>query len=110
MHIFPDRVSRGDPGTVNGCGPASDWDDINSVADFLTGFANQCNNHDLCYTNCSETKESCDDEFLDMMESECNDDWDFSSKDPCKTVAYGMYSLVRDYGQDAFDASRGHCT
>jgi hypothetical protein len=104
VYIFPNRKVRGDPGTTNGCGPASFWPGINNVADFLTGFAHQCNNHDLCYNNCGETQVSCDEEFRDMMYSACNDFWDSqTTKATCLVVADSMYALVRDYGSEAFD-------
>jgi hypothetical protein len=107
VYIFPNRVARGDPGTINGCGPASLWPGINDVANFLTGFADQCNNHDLCYNNCGETQAWCDEEFRDMMYSDCNDFWDSqSTKAACKAVADGMYALVRDHGSAAYVAAR----
>ena len=107
--MYPDRVARGDPGQRNGCGPASDWDDLNVVVDFLTGFGNACNNHDLCYNNCFETKQSCDLELRDLMYSECNDSQDSNAgKAACKAAASTMYALVRDnsLGQERFDAGQ----
>jgi Group XII secretory phospholipase A2 precursor (PLA2G12) len=103
LNIFPNRVARGDPGTTNGCGPESSWPGINDVATYLTGFGDQCNNHDLCYNKCGVTQASCDEEFRDMMISDCNDYWDSqSTKAACIAVANGMYGLVRDYGYSAF--------
>jgi hypothetical protein len=102
--IYPDRT--GD--ATNGCGPASEWDDINEVANFLTGFEDQCNNHDLCYSDCLETQQNCDLEFKYMMYSKCNDSWDFSDKILCKSVADGMYALVRDLGATAYSRSQSN--
>lgn len=100
-------MARGDPGTTNGCGPESLWPGIADVASFLTGFGDQCDNHDLCYNNCGETQTSCDEEFRDMMYSECNDFWDSQAgQDACKVVADGMYALVRDNGEDAYNGAQ----
>lgn len=102
--LYPDRVRRGDPGTTNGCGPASNWDGVNDVADFLTGFADQCNNHDLCYNSCEETQRDCDIEFRDLMYSQCNDVHDaVTLQELCKAVADGMYAIVREYGAESFE-------
>lgn len=104
--IYPDRT--GDPGgTPNGCGPVTLWPGINSVADILSGFGDQCDNHDLCYGNCYESKKNCDLEFKSMMYSKCNDVWDTKdSKNLCKSVAYGMYKIVKDYGADAYNSAQ----
>jgi hypothetical protein len=103
VYIFPDRVQRGDVGTINGCGP-SDFDGINNVADFLTGFGDMCNNHDLCYNACGETQQSCDNEFLFMMRSECNDHWDSNKrKQLCKSVARSMYFMVHTRGEEYYN-------
>lgn len=105
--IYPYRTG---PGSANGCGPASAWPGINQVASFITGFGDQCNNHDYCYNTCAETKLSCDNEFLNMMYSKCNKSWDTQDKTTCKTVALGMYNLVRtSIGDTAYANSRGLC-
>jgi secretory phospholipase A2 len=107
VYIFPNRVARGDPGTYNGCGPESLWPGITDAATYLTGFADQCNNHDLCYSSCGETQASCDEEFRDMLYSDCNDYWDSQgTKAACKSVADGMYLLVRNLGADAYVISQ----
>lgn len=106
--IYKDRSNH--PGTMNGCGPADLWSGITNVANFLTGFEDQCNNHDKCYNNCQETKSSCDLEFLYMMYSKCNDSWDFENKSPCKTAADKMFELVRDRGESAFNEAQSECT
>jgi hypothetical protein len=104
--IFPNRVERGDPGTVNGCGAENFPGGINEVIDFVTGFKNQCNNHDLCYNDCDESQENCDLEFKAMMYSECNEIWDTSKKSHCKTAADGMYYMVNEHGSDAYKAGQ----
>jgi hypothetical protein len=107
VYIFPNREARGDPGAINGCGPASLWPGITDVASFLDDFADQCNNHNLCYNNCGETQVWCDEEFRDMMYSVCNDvGYSQSTKAACKSVADGMYALVRDHGSAAYVAAQ----
>jgi hypothetical protein len=102
--IFPDRVARGDAGSINGCGPASFWQPINDVTTCLIGFGDACNNHDLCYDNCNETKKDCDMEFRDMMYSKCHDHHDtMSGTIICKSVAKKMYALVRTFGSDSYN-------
>ena len=108
--IYPFRTSLNSPGSANGCGPASAWSGINSVASFITGFGDQCNNHDFCYNTCSETKDSCDLEFRNMMYSKCYKSWDTTDKSTCISVANGMYDLVRtSVGVTAYSNSRGLC-
>jgi Group XII secretory phospholipase A2 precursor (PLA2G12) len=106
--IYPKRTTP--VGEANGCGAASFWPGINQIANFLTGFEDQCNNHDYCYSTCSETKIDCDLEFRDMMYSKCNKSWDTSDKSLCKSVASQMFDLVRtSTGDDAYAASRKNC-
>lgn len=103
VKVYPDRVARGDPGSVNGCGPQSKWDGISDVANFLTGFEDVCNNHDLCYNSCRETQASCDLEFRDLLYSCCNDYHDtVTLKKACKKVADGMVALVRKFGDEPY--------
>jgi hypothetical protein len=105
--VYPKRT--GDPGQTNGCGSVYLPSKISSLD--LTGFENPCNNHDLRYSNCLETKQNCNLELKFMMYSQCNDPEDTSiSKATCKTVADEMYELVRDYGSDAYADSRAACS
>lgn len=45
------------------------------------------------------------------MYAKCIDTWDNTAiRAACTSVAEGMYNLVDQFGQGAFDASpRGHC-
>jgi hypothetical protein len=107
VYIFPNRVARGDPGTINGCGSEASWPGVTTLTDAFTGFADQCNNHDLCYNKCGETQASCDDEFREMMFSSCNDTRDNRVANlSCKATAYTMYALVHKYGAEAYDAAQ----
>jgi len=104
VKMYPDRVARGDPGSINGCGPASVWSGVRDVVTFLTGFEDECNNHDLCFNSCTETHESCDLEFLDLMVSNCHDNHDTDSlQSACIRVATEMFNVVRALGGPAFD-------
>ncbi|ORY04994.1 hypothetical protein K493DRAFT_311138 [Basidiobolus meristosporus CBS 931.73] len=54
--------------TENGCGPQG----LGAlVPDYL--FTNCCAVHDFCYSNCNETKKSCDDQFLQCMNQVCDE-------------------------------------
>lgn len=104
LTFYPDRVQRGDPGFYNGCGPASS----NSIAQFflttISGFERQCNNHDLCYDACHETREQCDVEFLHLMLNECERRQ--QSILICKALAHVFYWAVSSsLGDKAFEES-----
>lgn len=104
IRIYPDRVARGDAGSINGCGPASVWSGVRDVTTFLTGFGDECNNHDLCFNSCSETQNTCDNEFLDLMVSNCHDKYDTKSlQDACRAVAVGIFEVVQTLGGPAFE-------
>lgn len=110
MTIYPDRVKRGDPGGRNGCGPEVLGPDFANLLNSITGFSDQCDNHDLCYSNCEETKISCDNEFHDILLSQCNYWHDTLVKGvACKKVADILYNAVRQYGASAFDAAQSGC-
>ena len=103
IRVYPDRQARGDPGTINGCGPASIWGGLRDYADFISGFGDVCNNHDLCYNSCLESRNSCDVEFLDLMISTCHNNHDqVLLQKNCKNVAYGMIAIVLEFGEDSF--------
>jgi len=107
--MFINRVARGDPGNANGCGPSDMAKFGRDVADALSGFQNQCKNHDLCYESCKETQKTCDDEFGAMMYSKCNDSWDHKTVELCYAKAGSLYTAVREFGADAFAGSRDNC-
>lgn len=107
--MFIDRVARGDPGNANGCGPSDMAKFGRNMADALSGFQNQCKNHDLCYESCKETQKTCDDEFGAMMYSKCNDSWDIKTVALCYAKAGSLYGAVREFGADAFAGSRDYC-
>lgn len=107
--MFVDRVKRGDPGTANGCGPSSAGKFGSAIGNALTGFEDQCKNHDLCYESCSETQQTCDDEFAAMMYSHCNNKWDHKTRGACYTKVETLYDAVDNFGKDSFDGARGNC-
>ena len=106
--MYPNRVARGDPWGYNGCGSTSyGFQAVNDAGTYLTGFGDMCNNHDLCYSSCGETQQTCDDEFRAMMYSKCNRDHDtIPGKEGCKKVSDGMYKIVEKLGGDIFDDSQ----
>jgi Group XII secretory phospholipase A2 precursor (PLA2G12) len=96
----------------NGCGAEMFGSQIREGIDWLTGFHEQCDNHDCCYEDCDETQESCDDyEFRALMYSKCNDEYDIGSVllATCKTSADVMYGVVDEFAGPNFAASRGDC-
>mmetsp|Transcript_17346 Transcript_17346/g.32373 ORF Transcript_17346/g.32373 Transcript_17346/m.32373 type:complete len:285 (+) Transcript_17346:195-1049(+) len=104
--VYPHRTCS----DSNGCGPSYFTDGVSDTIDAITGFAAQCNIHDCCYSDCDETKESCDFEFLGLLYSKCNDSWDDDvGKATCYAVAEAMFASVVALGDSAFDASRGAC-
>lgn len=107
--MFIDRVERGDEGNANGCGPSSMSKFGRDVGNALTGFEDQCKNHDLCYESCKETQKTCDDEFAVMMYSKCNDKWDHKTVGACYSKVAVLYAAVREAGKDSFDGARDHC-
>lgn len=111
MAMYIDRVKRGDTGNANGCGPSSMGKFGTDVADALSGFENQCKNHDLCYESCTETKKTCDDEFRDMMVSQCNYKFDHKFVETCWGNANVLDGMVRAFGDDAYAGARekGNC-
>jgi len=110
--MFPDRVSRVGMGRANGCGPVMLWTGIDGINEYIKNFTAECNNHDLCFEKCGETRSGCDNEFKKMMHSKCNDNYKNSdSRTACKSVANGMYKVVKAGGRGAWrtSQSRARC-
>jgi len=90
--------------TWNGCGPEFLPGFINDMLDSITGFQDQCNRHDVCYSTCSRTREECDNEFKSLLEEMCG-------IDPfCALAADMAYNAVWTAGEDACKSSRTSCT
>ena len=104
--VYPDR--SGFPGNTNGCGAESDWPvAAEDLSRFLPDLSKACDNRNLCYNNCQETKQDCDDEFRGLLTSRCEDINDLStSKASCLEVAEDMYDYVLANGQAQYSASQ----
>ena len=90
---------------ANGCGPASFPSWLNDAATSVSGFADQCAAHDACYSTCSASRTTCDNEFLDDMEAVCAGSW------TCLTLANLYYQAVDEFGASACTSARsGRCT
>jgi len=86
----------------NGCGPAS----IPVKAPSFS-FLDCCNQHDLCYSDCSSTKKKCDDDFYSCMFCGCSEEYDnFVSETLCEELACTYYQAVDELGCDAYETSQ----
>jgi hypothetical protein len=85
---------------VNGCGPGSFPDFLRDAADYVSGFADSCNSHDVCYDNCSKTRRQCENEFRNDMYNQC--DGGFS----CEFLADIFATFVTNGGEDICVESR----
>jgi hypothetical protein len=105
--VYPERNCPSE----NGCGGDMFGPQIREGIDFLTGFHEQCDNHDCCYEDCDETQAGCDNEFKAIMYSKCYDDWDYGSVGlaACTTSADVMYGVVNEFATPNFAAGRGAC-
>ncbi|KLT39267.1 hypothetical protein CC85DRAFT_288756 [Cutaneotrichosporon oleaginosum] len=116
MTPYPDRTGRCPAGHVpvqndvpivpNGCGrpggfPVDDW----IVLDC-------CNGHDNCYSTCSKSKNTCDDEFHSCMKARCAEVHADSQMDEnfCLVRAQTYATTVVILGQGGFDTgTEKHC-
>ena len=118
VQLFPDR--RCD--FHNGCG-AEYWPPaMRTLLDAATGFQDECNYHDCCYHECSETRASCDDQFGILMEQQCRNAWQHHDEDAnskhssslwnqfrqwtCSSLARVMHKAVKVLGQPAYDEAQ----
>ena len=69
--VYPNRVERGDGGSIVGCGLKflPEW--ALELSETVLPFDSSCNNHDLCWENCHESQDACDDEFRANMYANC---------------------------------------
>ncbi|EFC37002.1 predicted protein [Naegleria gruberi] len=84
----------------NGCGPSGEF---NHISDKI-GFTNCCNEHDICYTDCSKSKEQCDSEFTECLNGHCKTKKK-KEKDECSTTATMFSWGVNAFGCDAYTKS-----
>lgn len=91
--------------TWNGCGPSSLPDFLSDALDAVSGFQDQCNEHDVCYADCETPREVCEENFHTDMEAECA--WyDIL----CNFLADLFHASVYYLGGDICFDSRDHCT
>ena len=84
----------------NGCGPhiLPDW--LTDMADSVSGFRDQCNEHDVCYGICEKSRAQCEREFKAGMYGECNGDWG------CEFIADAFHEGVYNFGEGGCRDSR----
>jgi len=119
--LYRDR--SGDYGRDNGCGPAftEKWG-INHLAANVTGFGDQCANHDICYYDCQiflakknakDAQEFCDKEMYEGMKSNCNANAGGllnMEQTACLEVASHIYRGLQTLGSTlAYDKSSENC-
>mmetsp|Transcript_25844 Transcript_25844/g.39097 ORF Transcript_25844/g.39097 Transcript_25844/m.39097 type:complete len:414 (-) Transcript_25844:133-1374(-) len=119
--LYRDR--SGDYGHDNGCGPAiTQYIGLNLVATFITGFGEQCTNHDKCYWDCkifldspnaAAAQEFCDKEMYEGMKSHCRSDHGYLpgiGEDVCLETADKIYKGLQATGSTlAYDKSDENC-
>ena len=92
------RIDDDDIKDWNGCGPPilPDW--LTDIADSVSGFRDQCNEHDLCYGICETSRLQCEEEFKAAMYGECNGDGDGDGNWGCEFIADAFYEIVYNLG------------
>mmetsp|Transcript_41637 Transcript_41637/g.60943 ORF Transcript_41637/g.60943 Transcript_41637/m.60943 type:complete len:250 (+) Transcript_41637:76-825(+) len=93
-------------GNWNGCGQQELPGWIQHAADSISGFQDQCNLHDVCYSNCDKTRTQCENEFIKDMLGVCNGDWS------CEFLADLFHTGVTELGEDSClaDRKRAQCS
>ena len=119
--LYRDR-SR-DYGRDNGCGPEfTEKFGLNHLTAEMTGFGEQCANHDHCYYDCQiflakknakDAQEFCDREMYEGMKSNCNANAGSLldlEQDACLAVAKQIYKGLQTMGSlMAYDKSSKNC-
>ncbi len=101
----------GNTPSVNGCGPSGGVLALVVPQSFGNApFIPSCNQHDVCYENCTEPKHSCDDAFGDGMLQSCSNAYSSTAsivlRGWCSNMAYAYYQAVSQGGQDAWVAAQ----
>ena len=119
--LYRDRT--GDYGRDNGCGPEfSEKYGLNHLIANVTGFGEQCANHDHCYYDCQiflakknakDAQEFCDKEMYEGMKSNCNANAGSLvdlEQDACLAVAEQIYKGLQTVGGlMAYNKSSKNC-
>lgn len=63
-----------------------------------------CANHDKCYGTCGASKSDCDSQFLEEMQTVCEES--ANSSQACMDLANIYYGAVNALGQDPFDQAQ----
>lgn len=124
---YEEGGTRGDPSSdkryksipQNGCGPESlisgwpaGYTMLEAVVD-PAAMVTCCNTHDVEYSDCHISKASADNNFYDCMTEICDEEyggWYWYLWPACEAKAYSLWSLVWDFGGEAFDgAKKGYC-
>ena len=88
--------------TWNGCGPQIKLlGDIipTAISKLKPTFSPCCNQHDLCYQDCSKSQKTCDNEFKSCLLKQC-------SSVQCKLAAHMMYEAVNLFGKISYESSQ----
>ncbi|KAJ7196228.1 hypothetical protein GGX14DRAFT_545746 [Mycena pura] len=96
------------PNTPNGCGSANGFHPPQLTADFTSC----CNQHDICYGDCTSSWLTCNSQFLACMLATCGATYsggttlDTLQGGWCRDVANSYYDLVSSTsGRNTFDAA-----
>ena len=92
--------------SFNGCGPSFLPTFLIEILTDVSGFVNECNDHDVCYQDCTQLRSHCDNEFKYDMYAQCDQVQDGL----CDFLADAYYTAVDLAGEDACIGGRDHCT
>ena len=86
--------------TSNGCGS------YGVAVDAPFGADNCCLYHDYCYSNCSTTKDNCDNTFHTCLDAGCTNISSTVEREACKIQADLFYAAVMGLGCPAYTSAQ----
>ncbi len=93
---------------ANGCGPEGGVVSAIIPNRFMgANFKPACDDHDICYETCRQSKTYCDRRFLKLMRKECEDVYGSGLRRQwCKAQAVNYHIAVSQGGGDAYEAAQ----
>ena len=88
--------------TPNGCGPSNF--PLTTPSD---SFLECCNEHDICYETCGNSKIQCDLDFYECMFCSCDATYDdYYEQSVCEELACSYFQAVDQFGCSSFEAGQ----